>query len=154
MSALRILPGEPPALARTVFAQRWPSRIDLKQGIIETLAEQLISRGWVAEGDRHWVYLCLDEALVNAMLHGNEGEPTLAVAVELQYDDHSWALVVADQGTGFTSASVPDHDQPQSLILEHGRGIRIMQEWLEQLIYYRNGACVWLSRRREDAGPR
>jgi hypothetical protein len=35
-------------------------------------------------------------------------------------------------------------------MLEHGRGIRIMQEWLDELIYYRNGACAWLSRRRDD----
>ena len=54
-------------------------------------------------------------------------------------------------GAGFSAASVPDHEQPQSLMLEHGRGIRIMQEWLDELLYYRNGACAWLSRRRADA---
>jgi serine/threonine-protein kinase RsbW len=148
---LRILPGPPPSLAQCVLSRSWPSRIDLKQEIMDVLAEQLIGCGWVAEADRHWIYLCLDEALVNAMLHGNEGDPALAIHVALLGDDLRWALVVADQGTGFSAACVPDHEQPQSLMLEHGRGIRIMQEWLDELVYYRNGACAWLSRRRDDA---
>jgi serine/threonine-protein kinase RsbW len=151
MKELRILPGAPPALAHCMFRRSWPSRIDLKQEIMDVLAEQLISRGWVAEADRHWIYLCLDEALVNAMLHGNEGDPALAIEVALLGDDARWALMIDDQGTGFSAANVPDHEQPQSLMLEHGRGIRIMQEWLDELVYYRNGACAWLSRRRDDA---
>ena len=85
------------------------------------------------------------------MLHGNEGDPALTIEVALQCDQARWALVVADQGTGFSAASVPDHEQPQNLMLEHRRGIRIMQEWLDELVYYRNGACAWLSRRRDDA---
>jgi serine/threonine-protein kinase RsbW len=151
MKELRILPGPPPALERCMFTRSWPSRIDRKQEIMDVLADQLISRGWVAEADRHWIFLCLDEALVNAMLHGNEGDPALAIEVALLADAVRWALVVSDQGGGFSAASVPDHEQPQSLMLEHGRGILIMQEWLDELVYYRNGACAWLSRRRDDA---
>jgi serine/threonine-protein kinase RsbW len=150
MKELRILPGPPPTLAHCVFTRSWPSRIDHKQEIMDVLADQLISRGWVAEADHHWIFLCLDEALVNAMLHGNEGDPALTVDIALLCDEVSWALVVADQGAGFSAANVPDHEQPQSLMLEHGRGIRLMQEWLDELVYYRNGACAWLSRRRDD----
>jgi len=152
MKELRILPGPPPALAHCVFKRSWPSRIDLKQEIMDALAGQLIGRGWVAEDDRQWLFLCLDEALVNAMLHGNEGDPALEIEVAVLCDAVCWALVVSDQGAGFSAASVPDHEQPQSLMLEHGRGIRIMQEWLDELLYFRNGACAWLSRRRADAG--
>ncbi len=151
MKELLILPGPPPPLEHQLLSRRWPSRIDLKQEIMDVLADELIGRGWVAEADRHWIFLCLDEALVNAMLHGNEGDPTLEIEVALRCDRERWALVVGDQGTGFSAASVPDHEQPQSLMLEHGRGIRIMQEWLDELLYYRNGACAWLSRRRDDA---
>jgi hypothetical protein len=35
-------------------------------------------------------------------------------------------------------------------MLEHGRGIRIMQEWLDELIYYHGGSFAWLARRRAD----
>jgi anti-sigma regulatory factor (Ser/Thr protein kinase) len=150
MKELRILPGPPPPLETCVFSGRWPSRIDFKQEIMDTISEQLLSRHWIAEAEKHWIFLCLDEVLVNAMLHGNEGDPRLEVSVSVATDGRRWIVVVADQGDGFTQALVPDPDKPQSLMLEHGRGIRIMQEWLDELMYYRNGSCAWLARRRDD----
>ncbi len=60
-------------------------------------------------------------------------------------------VTVADQGEGFSESAIPDPAQPESLMLEHGRGIRIMQEWLDELTYYRGGSLAWLARRRADA---
>ena len=39
MKELRILPGPPPPLAQCVLFRCWPSRIDLKQEIMDVLAE-------------------------------------------------------------------------------------------------------------------
>ena len=129
----------------------WPSRIDLKQQIMDELVDLLIGRGWVAEDDRAWLYLCFDEVVVNAMLHGNEGDPRLEVTLTVRADDQRWVVTVADQGEGFSESAIPDPAQPESLMLEHGRGIRIMQEWLDDLSYYRGGSVAWLARRRADA---
>lgn len=148
---LRICPGEPPRLGSCHLERRWPSRIDLKQQVMDEVAELLLGHGWVVPEESHWIYLCLDEAVVNAMLHGNEGDPRLDITVAVWADEDRWAVVISDQGEGFTADSIPDHEQPQSLMLEHGRGIRIMREWLDELVYYRNGSCAWLSRRRADS---
>ena len=142
--------GEPPSPVDRRLHRRLPSRLDLKQPVMDEIASLLIGQGWVAEDDRPWVYLCLDEALVNAMLHGNEGDPLLEVDIVVHIDESRWIITVADQGHGFVASSVPDHEQPESLMLEHGRGIRIMQEWLDELLYYRAGRCAWLARRRAD----
>jgi hypothetical protein len=150
MKELRILPGPPPALETCVFTAHWPSRLDLKQEIMDAISAQLLDRGWISPADCPWVSLCLDEVLVNAMMHGNEGDPRLDIEVSVATDGKRWVVLVSDQGTGFTQAVVPDHDLPQSLMLEHGRGIRIMQEWLDELSYYRNGSCAWLARQRDD----
>jgi serine/threonine-protein kinase RsbW len=149
---LTIRPGEPPTTPATVFERTWPSRIDLKQEIMDEVVELLIGKGWVEEDDRAWLYLCFDEVVVNAMLHGNEGDPRLEVVLAVRVDDQRWVVTVADQGEGFSESSVPDQSQPESLLLEHGRGIRIMLEWLDELTYYRGGSMAWLARRRADAG--
>jgi serine/threonine-protein kinase RsbW len=143
--------GEPPSVPSVVIERVWPSRIDLKQQIMDELVDLLISRGWVAEDDRAWLYLCFDEVVVNAMLHGNEGDPRLEVTLTVRADDQRWVVTVADQGEGFSESAIPDPAQPESLMLEHGRGIRIMQEWLDDLSYYRGGSVAWLARRRADA---
>jgi anti-sigma regulatory factor (Ser/Thr protein kinase) len=130
-----------------VFRRSWPTRLDLKQEIMDTLSDLVTARGWVTAEDRSWLVLCLDEAVTNAMLHGNEGDPRLQVDVALACDGKRWQLAISDQGNGFTMASVPDPDDPESLLLEHGRGIRLMRAWLGSLTYWRRGATVVLSRR-------
>jgi serine/threonine-protein kinase RsbW len=148
---LNIQPGEPPATPPVVYERTWPSRIDLKQEIMDQVVDLLISKGWVIEDDRAWLYLCFDEVIVNAMLHGNEGDPRLEVTLTVRADTQRWVFTVADQGEGFSETAIPDQTQPESLMLEHGRGIRIMQEWLDELTYYRGGSLAWLARRRADA---
>lgn len=144
--------GEPPPAGQCVFSRTYPSRIERKQAVIDEVAAELISRKWVDEQDQPWLSLCLDEVVVNAMLHGNEGDPDLEVAVSLYRDGARWVLTVADQGEGFTPDCVPDLDDPQTLLLEHGRGIRIMGEWLDDLAFYRHGAVAMLSRRIPAGG--
>lgn len=148
---LNIQPGEPPATPGVVYERTWPSRIDLKQEIMDEVVDLLIGKGWVAEDDRAWLYLCFDEVVVNAMLHGNEGDPRLEVTITVRADPTRWVFTIADQGDGFSETAIPDENQPESLMLEHGRGIRIMQEWLDDLTYYRGGSLAWLARRRADA---
>jgi serine/threonine-protein kinase RsbW len=139
--------GEPPRSGTCVFARTYPSRIDRKQAIIDEVAAVLVERRWVTGDDLHWLNLCLDEVVVNAMLHGNEGDPDLDMGIALYEDGGRWVLIVTDQGEGFAADTLPDLDDPQSLLLEHGRGIRIMGEWLDELSYYRGGAAAVLIRR-------
>ena len=147
---LSIFPGHPPAVPPVLLERCWPSRIDLKQQIMDDIVDLLIKRGWVAEDDRAWLYLCFDEVVVNAMLHGNEGDPRLEIELTVRVDDLRWVVTVSDQGDGFVEAAIPDESQPESLLLEHGRGIRLMQEWLDELTYYHHGSLAWMSRRRAD----
>lgn len=133
-----------------VFRRSWPSRLDAKPEAMEIIATLMTERGWVTEEDRSWLVLCLDEAVTNSMLHGNEGDPRLMIDVAIALDDKRWQLAISDQGSGFSMASVPDPDDPASLLLEHGRGIRLMRAWLGSLTYWRRGATVVLSRRRAD----
>ncbi len=150
MSGFRILPGEAPRPGTCVFERGFASRVDLKQEVLDAIAGVLTERGLVSEDDHPWLMLCLDEAVVNAMLHGNEGDAAASIEVAVLVDDQRWTVIVADQGSGFAADAVPDGEDPQSLLLEHGRGIRILAEWLDELTYYRSGATVLMARRRAD----
>jgi anti-sigma regulatory factor (Ser/Thr protein kinase) len=88
--------------------------------------------------------------VVNAMVHGNEGDPGLTIDLRVAVDDQRWSVTVADRGSGFTADQVPDVSDPESLLLEHGRGIRLLGEWLDELTYYRGGSVAYLTRTRAD----
>jgi serine/threonine-protein kinase RsbW len=89
----------------------------------------------------------LDEVVVNAIIHGNDADPDLTVEAGLWIADGAWTFRIRDRGTGFRPDQVPDPGDPDSLLLEHGRGIRIMLDWLDELIYYHGGSTAHLRRR-------
>lgn len=151
VNALEIRPEAAPRPGEPIYAQTWPSRLDRKDEILAAMTKELLSRGWVLPTDEPWLQLCLDEVVVNAILHGNEGDPNLTFSMELFHVGNAWVLHVSDQGEGFTADRVPDQDNPESLLLEHGRGIRIMGEWLDRLVYFRSGATAVLERRIEGS---
>jgi serine/threonine-protein kinase RsbW len=151
MAAVRILDDPAPWPACPVLDRSWPSRVDLKQQVIDAIAAPILAAGAVTEDERPWLLLCLDEVVVNAMLHGNEGDPTLLIRAAVAIDERTWTVVVADHGDGFDATAVPDPEDPDSLLLEHGRGIRIMLQWLDELTYYQRGTAVVLARHRPGA---
>ena len=146
--SLTIHPGAAPTLDAVVFERTLSSQIDLKDDLIADIIKTMEEQGWFKEADRHWLLLCLDEAIVNAMLHGNEGDPDLSITVRMARDASTdrWVIVVEDQGEGFTPESVPDVNDPDSLLLEHGRGILLMNEWLDELTYYNGGSTIYMAR--------
>ena len=72
---------------------------------------------------------------MNAMVHGNQGirrQPSIANSMMAEQID----LLITDQGEGLRSIKFRDPDDEQSLLLEHGRGILLMSEWLDELSYF------------------
>lgn len=153
MSRVERHSGEAPRAGRLIHAEEIPSRADSKQPLIERLVDRFSAWGWVAADELNWLRLCLEEILVNAMVHGNEGDPALSVRVECFDDDLDWQLIVSDQGIGFEVAEVPDPSDRASLLFEHGRGILLMSGWLDNLCYYRQGAVAVLRRGKTGEAP-
>ena len=148
---LTVLPGDPPALPAVVFDRSLPSELGCKEALSEQLLALMQSRGMIAEDDLHWLALCLDEALTNAILHGNEADDTVPVRIRLACTAESWTIQIDDQGEGFDPDDVPDQDESSALLLEHGRGIHLMREWLDQITYYRHGATIIMTRKHAHA---
>ena len=141
--------GPPPTLPPPVA--QWSSRtlIDTKDDLVDAVVAALRERNWVDGDGETWARLCFEEAITNAMLHGNQGDPDLQVEISLHQDGDRWIVLVKDAGDGFDPASlqtVPDDDDMNALLREHGRGIPLMREWLDELTWYDHGASVFLAR--------
>ena len=151
-----ISPHAPPRTGTQIWERSIPSRPDCKAELIAAIMVELTEvHPWVPEDDAHWLELCLEEVVVNAMIHGNQGDPTLLVSCEVYDDQDRWILLIIDHGEGFEAIEVPDPEDPETLLMEHGRGILLMDEWLDELSYYQGGRCAWLSRHKdmtENAG--
>jgi CheY-like chemotaxis protein/anti-sigma regulatory factor (Ser/Thr protein kinase) len=124
------------------------------------------------ESDQMRIGIALDEALVNALYHGNlelsselrerDGEAYQALAeqrteqppyctrhihVQAKLNPTEAVFVVRDEGPGFDPTKLPDPTNPNNLEKVSGRGILLMRTFMDDVAYNDAGNCVRLVKR-------
>jgi serine/threonine-protein kinase RsbW len=94
--------------------------------------------------------LSLEEALTNAIRHGNAQDVNKKVAIRYQVNREQVEVFVADEGRGFDPVSVPDPTTPEHLEIPSGRGIMLMRAYMNVVEYNRVGNVVRLVKRNES----
>ncbi len=95
------------------------------------------------------VRLALEEALVNAIKHGNGMDPGKTVRIECRVNRESVWVRIEDQGAGFDVNDLPDPTLEENLEKPSGRGVLLMREFMTQVKYNDKGNCVILEKRRD-----
>jgi len=99
-------------------------------------------------GSEFAIELALREALANAVLHGNREDAAKKVHVRCDCDAKAGiSLVVRDEGPGFDPGNVPDPLAPENLGAEHGRGILLMKQFMDEIHYELGGREVHMKKR-------
>jgi serine/threonine-protein kinase RsbW len=105
-----------------------------------------------SDKDRFSVRLALEEAIANALKHGNGGDPARGVHVRYRADRREFLVEVEDEGTGFDPAAVPDPRAPENLERPGGRGVFLMRHYMTWVRYNARGNTVTLCKHRSP-GP-
>lgn len=71
------------------------------------------------------------EAVVNAIVHGNNEDASKKVYVEIQFDDNSMLIKIRDEGKGFDLQTLPDPTSNENILKESGRGIFIIRSLVD-----------------------
>lgn len=100
------------------------------------------------ENARFAIRLALDEALSNAVRHGNQGDPRKHVAIEYAVADDRVAITVCDEGPGFHPEALPDPTLDENLERPNGRGVLLMRAYMTEVHYSPRGNCVTLIKNR------
>jgi serine/threonine-protein kinase RsbW len=138
---------EPPRPGDLIHTESIPSDLEEKNPLIDRIVGVLLKEGFLGqEEDEMWTRLCLDEALVNAIRHGNKYDASKEVTVTVSASPAKWNVLIEDEGKGFKPTDVPDPEDPDSLLLEGGRGIVMMRSFMSRTTHYRNGAAVLLEK--------
>jgi serine/threonine-protein kinase RsbW len=87
-------------------------------------------------------FVSLEEALVNAIKHGNQCDPAKRITIRYDVNTARAIITVADQGPGFAPAAVPDCTAEENLGRPSGRGIMLMRAYMDQVSYSRRGNMV------------
>ncbi len=119
------------------------------------LLGQLQACCW-AEHDVFDVHLATEEALVNAIKHGNRFAPDRCVRIRCRLADELIRIEITDEGEGFDPSKIPDPTDPDRLESPGGRGVMLMKAFMSRVEYNARGNRVVLekARGRDTATPR
>jgi len=81
------------------------------------------------------IKLCVEEAVRNAIVHGNRSNVHLPVDISYDIADNKITITVEDQGNGFHLEKLPDPTQAENLYKESGRGVYLMHRLMDKVHY-------------------
>ena len=124
-----------------------PSDTSLGREIQERIIGALEDRSF-SDHDLFGVRLALEEALVNAIKHGNGMDPDKQVRIECRFDEDRVRIVIEDEGEGFDVAAVPDPTTDENIDKPGGRGIMLMRSFMNLIEYNDQGNRLVLEKVR------
>jgi len=100
---------------------------------LQTEIEEALQANQFAEKEIFAIKLALEEALVNAIKHGNQMDATRKVHVRYHVSLVGFDILIADEGPGYDPADVPDPTDPENLERPCGRGLFMMRAYMTEV---------------------
>jgi serine/threonine-protein kinase RsbW len=110
------------------------SRIEMLE-VVQTVVSHVVALQALDEEAAHDLDLAVRESVVNAIKHGNRGEPARRVVIAFVLGADAVEVEVKDEGTGFDPDAVPDPLAPENLLRAGGRGIFFMRSFMNEVGY-------------------
>ena len=110
----------------------------------DTVAQRLQSCHF-EEREIFGIRLALEEALVNAIKHGNREDRGKKVRIELFVRHDRIDIGVADEGPGFIPENVADPLAAENLERPSGRGLLLMRHYMSEVTYHPPGNRLTMS---------
>jgi serine/threonine-protein kinase RsbW len=94
------------------------------------------------------VRLALEEALVNAIKHGNGLDPEKSVRVHCEIHADRVYVEIEDEGPGFTPEEVPDPTLDENIERPSGRGLMLIKSFMTRVDFNDRGNCIRIEKLR------
>jgi len=163
-------------LEQTTFQFAIPSDRELVQGAVSYLQMIAEKFGKLPDAERTRLGICLEESLLNALIHGNlevssdlrEGDsdayeklialrlkqrPYRERMIEIQatFSPQQLVFAIRDEGPGFDVAAVPDPTTAENLCKPSGRGLMLMRIFMDSVEHNATGNQITLVKRLAPA---
>lgn len=131
--------------AEVFFTRRFPGTLEALGTVLDAAVAALRGRACISPKDEPCTRMCLEEALVNAIRHGNKGDTGAEVRLELETSGDACTIKVFDQGGGFCpdSITMPTPDQLG------GRGVCLIRHYMDRVFYDQAQQCLAMTFRRK-----
>ena len=130
----------------------WSIVVDSKPSSVDEVREQILSKleeNGFGKDDMFAIHLTLEEAFLNAVRHGNKMDPTKKVRIDYSVSEDKIEICVTDQGAGFEPEAVADPRFGDGLYRPGGRGLLLMNSYMDVVSFSERGNSVYMARYKE-----
>jgi serine/threonine-protein kinase RsbW len=127
--------------------KQFPSDTRAGRRILEEVLKVLEVQHW-NQHDIFCVHLAAYEALINAIVHGNQEDNRKKVHFICRISPRRVHMEIADEGPGFDPASLPDPTDDEHIHHPGGRGVLLMRAFMSRVAFNPRGNQVILERDR------
>ena len=85
------------------------------------------------------IRLSLEEAMANAMMHGNAGDESKRIQLSCSIGSTRISLEIQDEGPGYNPDTVPDPTADENLTIASGRGLALIKAFMTRVEIPRPG---------------
>lgn len=134
---------EPNIQAAKLYTLQLPSTVE-SIAELELLIEEIADTYQVSEDTFANMMTCLNEVVMNAIVHGNKSDPAKKVIINAEIENKRVIWTVADEGPGFDYNHLPDPTAEENLENLTGRGVFIVKHLADQCVFNDKGNEVEL----------
>ena len=98
------------------------------------------------------IRLAVEEAVVNAIKHGNRMDKAKNVVITYSVDNEQCVVSVEDEGEGFDPDAVPDPTADENIEQSSGRGLMLMRAYMDEVKFNEKGNRVTMHKKAPWAG--
>jgi serine/threonine-protein kinase RsbW len=97
------------------------------------------------------IKMAVEEALVNAIKHGNQMDLDKQVRVAGSLRPDKFHVRITDEGPGFNPEDVPDPTAPENLERPCGRGLLLIRYYMSDVAFQDNGRTIVMHKLRNGS---
>jgi len=106
--------------------------------MIDRMLDRMKLLRW-PEKDMFNVQLAFEEAMTNAIMHGNRSDPKKKVFLECGVGETEVRISIRDEGNGFNPDTLPDPRHPDNILTPSGRGILLIRHIMSKVEFLPSG---------------
>ena len=129
-----------------------PTEVAAGRQVLSDVLTRLEAEHW-SQHDIFSIHLAMEEALVNAIQHGNRLDRRKQVHMICCLGPDRIRIEIADEGAGFDPNTLPDPTCPEQIHSPCGRGVMLMRAFMSRVQYNAAGNRVVLEKDRSQGNP-
>lgn len=124
-----------------------PNDLAVGRRLLDQLLQQLEALEW-SRREVFGIRLAVDEALVNANLHGNALDKGKHVHFCCWLSPRKMRVEITDEGPGFDPRCLPDPTDAAHVSRPCGRGVMLMRAFMSHIEFHQRGNQVVMEKER------